>query len=1158
MDKKLGSAEREHGESVDELSKERNMMCERKASGCSAQQRILIVLMLFVLAAVSAFGVSFSDSQIEAIAQEGSAAVQSIMEKKHATAVTVVLGDANGIIWQGAYGEIEQGKGALPTEDTLFGICSVSKTFTAAAVMKLVDKGMVSLDEPVVTYIPDFKMEDPRYRDITVRMLLNHSSGLPGQSILGGMTQGSPYPTYAERVVRAQASQYLKFEPGTNAVYTNDGFSILEVLVKRVSGMSFVDFVQREIFDVLGMNSSRFLVSQLPKGSFAVPNPADDFPADSYLNMYGTGGVFSSVADMAKFAASFLTPGRLLSAESIRKMGEDQTKDMFYPIGREDAFRYGLGWDSYSQPGMAAVGIDAWQKGGDLGFYGATLVVLPKEGLTATVLGASNFSSSDAGAIAERVLLKALVEEGRLKAMPKPWPLYAAKAALPDFRERAMIAGYYAGMPYSLTRAVFDDEGRLTIEAKQGESWVPSFALLEKRVDGWYSNENLPVSVKFVPHEGKVFYVIRFPSGYEHYVTSAPLAQKLDSGPALPEAWKTRCDTKWLLSSDLVDAEDTSVAASPTISPQELQEVPGYLTAEAMDGPQILKPIDATTAAMWLSIPVAFSRDLKDLRAETIQGASYLRFGAELYRDSRTVPTIEAGTANIPLVQDTYGAQVGQWLRLPVSGTAKISGAALWRLYDQNFNSITSSRSDSDGEVTWSGTAADAEAESTEQKQQDFKKPEDVAENHGGTGAWLVVYASSDSGATVTLRQKASTENVSLGKAPQKLSGLVPVATFGEGSSYRSETGGYTVLSLKGSWHEMGRQYGALAAAELQAFYAAIEEDLVARGLSEEHRDAIEATYQTYTPEMKQLMNGMAETSGLSLAEHKLLDASFYLLPDFVIEAAQARAACSGISVSSPRTADGKLYFARNWDMTQGAMRPYLRYMALVAFNPTQSENAAESDADGATGPSLAFANVRPIGQVYVETGINERGVFVELNNGSASDPNTNPEARFSVASLFEFLRTSETFDQMVQNIVNTPMDASYIIQVASAERAVSVEKPTFDARVIEQHDGALYALNNFARPTYEPWKGKIVELPDNAYDDRQVCLDKMFASQEWQRGVNLAMVKAMMDKTIQQGGPAVEGDLFGTVLQVIVIPEDMKLLFRGYGYSDWAEVDLR
>jgi len=296
-------------------------------------------------------------------------------------------------------------------------------------------------------------------------------------------------------------------------------------------------------------------------------------------------------------------------------------------------------------------------------------------------------------------------------------------------------------------------------------------------------------------------------------------------------------------------------------------------------------------------------------------------------------------------------------------------------------------------------------------------------------------------------------------------------------------------------------------------------------------------------PEMKQLIEGMSETSGLSFEEHIILDASFYILPDLVIEAAQAMASCSGIAVSSPRTADGKLYFARNWDMTQAAMQPYLRYMALVVFNPT----------DG----GLSFANVRPIGQVYVETGINEKGVFVELNNGSASDPNINEGAVFSVASIFDFLRTSETLDEMIQNIVTTKMDASYIIQAASAERAVSVEKPTFDARVIEQQNGALYALNNFARPTYEPWKGKIVELPDNAYDDRQKCLDALFASPEWQKGVNLDMIKSMMDRTIEKGGPVVEGALFGTVLQVIAIPEDMRLLFRSYGYSDWADIDL-
>jgi len=378
---------------------------------------------------------------------------------------------------------------------------------------------------------------------------------------------------------------------------------------------------------------------------------------------------------------------------------------------------------------------------------------------------------------------------------------------------------------------------------------------------------------------------------------------------------------------------------------------------------------------------------------------------------------------------------------------------------------------------------------------------------------------------------------------PPEIPGLIPIATFDEGRSYRTMVGSYSVLSLKGSWREMGRQYGALLSRELKEFYAEIIADLQARGLGQEHVEGVQATFQTYMPEMKQLIEGMSETSGLSFEEHIMLDASFYILPDLVIEAAKATASCSGIAVSGPRTADGKLYFARNWDMTQAAMQPYLRYMALVVFNPT----------DG----GLSFANVRPLGQVYVETGINEKGVFVELNNGSASDPNINEDAVFSVASLFGFLRTSETLDEMIQNIVTTKMDASYIIQAASAERAVSVEKPTFDARVIEQKNGALYALNNFARPTYEPWKGKIVELPDNAYDDRQKCLDALFASPEWQKGISLDMVKAMMDRTIENGGPVVEGALFGTVLQVIAIPEDMRLLFRSYGYSDWADIDL-
>lgn len=381
------------------------------------------------------------------------------------------------------------------------------------------------------------------------------------------------------------------------------------------------------------------------------------------------------------------------------------------------------------------------------------------------------------------------------------------------------------------------------------------------------------------------------------------------------------------------------------------------------------------------------------------------------------------------------------------------------------------------------------------------------------------------------------------GALPPALPGLDPISSYEGGRAWRSPIGGYPVLSLKGSWREMGRQYGALLSADLREFHGAIAADLAKRGLTPAHIEEMREIFKSYTPEMQSLLGGMAETSGLSFADHQLLDASFYLLPGLVIEAARKAPACSGIAVSAPRTADGKLYFARNWDMTREAMLPYMKYIALVAFNPT----------DG----SLSFANIRPIGQTYVETGVNENGVLVELNNGSGSDAGCNPDARFSVASLFDFIRTADSLDAMIAKLTTAKLDASYIIQAASPERAVSVEIPTFGSRVVEEEGGALYALNHFKRPTWEPWIGKVIELPPNAHDDRQINLDALLSSGAWRAGVTLDTVKRMMDSTVETGGPVVDGAIFGTVLQVIAVPADLRVLFRGFGHSGWADVDL-
>ena len=383
-------------------------------------------------------------------------------------------------------------------------------------------------------------------------------------------------------------------------------------------------------------------------------------------------------------------------------------------------------------------------------------------------------------------------------------------------------------------------------------------------------------------------------------------------------------------------------------------------------------------------------------------------------------------------------------------------------------------------------------------------------------------------------------------EAPLRTSdGLIPVGEFEGGRAFKTAVGDYPVLRLKGSWRQMGRQYGGLAATELREFFNAISADMKKRGLSQEQIDSVRSVYNGYSPEMKDLLVGMAETSGLSLEDHILLEGSFYVLPDFVLQELNAAArakSCSGIAMSGPRTADGKLYFARNWDMTPDVMRPYLKYLACVVFNPPEG---------------LSFANVRPLGQVYVETGLNEAGVFVELNNGSGSDPGQNPDGKFAVAAIFDIILRSDSLDAFVKTLRDTKIDSSYLIQVADKSRAVSVEIPTFGSRVLESKDGLLYALNNFALPTPAEWKGRVVEIPAGYHDDRQVNLDRLFASDAWKKGVTVQGMEALMDMDLARGGPVVNASPFGTVIQVIAIPGDMSLRFRGYGYSGWGRVDL-
>jgi len=170
------------------------------------------------------------------------------------TSVQYALID-NGVIKVSGQSGFNDAEGKIPlTKETIYGIGSTSKMFTASAVMKLVDEGMINLDTPVVQYITDFKMEDERYKKITPRMLLNHSSGFQGSTLTSAFLFDDPDTYVHDTLLEHLSTQKLKAEPGAFSVYCNDGFTLAEILVERVSKMTFTEFIHHNFAVPLGMN----------------------------------------------------------------------------------------------------------------------------------------------------------------------------------------------------------------------------------------------------------------------------------------------------------------------------------------------------------------------------------------------------------------------------------------------------------------------------------------------------------------------------------------------------------------------------------------------------------------------------------------------------------------------------------------------------------------------------------------------------------------------------------------------------------------------------------------------------------------------------------------------------------------------------------------
>ena len=206
------------------------------------------------------------------------------------------------------------------------GIGSVSKMYATTAVMQLVDRGLVELDAPVTDYIDDVKMADERYKDITVRMLMNHQSGLMGTRYIDSFRLGHAGSEYHDLFLEHLSAERLKAAPGEYTCYCNDGFTLLEILVERVTGQSFTDYVEENICAPLGLKNTGSMWN-MDLDNNQVPLFTENgvrLPAE-YTQLIGAGGILSDAEDLCKFGTAFFDGNDVLLSESAKK--EMRTKN---------------------------------------------------------------------------------------------------------------------------------------------------------------------------------------------------------------------------------------------------------------------------------------------------------------------------------------------------------------------------------------------------------------------------------------------------------------------------------------------------------------------------------------------------------------------------------------------------------------------------------------------------------------------------------------------------------------------------------------------------------------------------------------------------------------------------------------------------------------
>jgi D-alanyl-D-alanine carboxypeptidase len=381
------------------------------------------------------------------------AVVSAALERQHLPGISVVAARDGKVVFARGYGRRNVGEDLAADPDTIYSIASISKQFTAAAIMQLAERGALRVDDRVSRYFPRHPYGDR----VELRHLLTHTSGIPDYFPLEELDRLAFCEARPHEIIESVLQRGAAFPPGAEYQYCNTGYVMLGAIIESVSGQSYAQYLQTNVFDPLemtrtGVDDTPAIHSKLAVGYTSFVLGPWELARDYHPSWeFATGGLYSTVVDILKWNLA-LRAGRIVSAASLAQMTTRATLSGGQPID------YGFGLSVSDAGGRREI-----RHTGGLPGVSTDNATYPDAGIDIIVF-VNHDGCSTYGTVV-RPILALLLGEPALRTLRRPDGAAASGPQEPPAARawiRAAAAGTIDGLPLSVRFERFLAPGRRT------------------------------------------------------------------------------------------------------------------------------------------------------------------------------------------------------------------------------------------------------------------------------------------------------------------------------------------------------------------------------------------------------------------------------------------------------------------------------------------------------------------------------------------------------------------------------------------------------------------------------------------------------------------------------------------------------------------------